>query len=469
MASLPSSSAAPCALPVPDPVHAGGRHDGGGRICTGGPGDRILTSGAHGEGRGLNLSPSGSKSVFRASEWEIPHSMGRIGSFSQPRTGAADCVDSGSMVATDRRVAPRSTAPVGAPRWVFGAAPDLLMALSWVPVFVAWHVIASGSGAGADHRIQQGMVLALLISFLHQPLTLGLVYGDSRQIALHRRLFLWAPVVAVGVAVLAAARNWWIVVPVAAVWNLQHTLQQRYGVQRIYSGRSGYGSARMDRAVAYVPMAAVLLAVAAMPTTTSLVRRSGLDPRNAQGVDLLVRLRPVAAGLLVLALIATGFVVAAVVGQEIRAGDRGNRAKWLYQGSSLALLASIAVDPIAGFIAYVTAHAVEYAVIVDRTARRRYSPGAGSDPGIRQTGVAGAGGDQPPGTNRLLRCHRCGGTGVTRVGPRGHPERIGLFGRRPPLHLRRRDLETAEAERGSGLPVGGPRRLIQTGRGRRGM
>ena len=46
------------------------------------------------------------------------------------------------------------------------------------------------------------------------------------------------------------------------------------------------------------------------------------------------------------------------------------------------MLAAILVDPIAGFIAYVSAHAVEYAVIVDRTAKRRSLPGAepGSGP-----------------------------------------------------------------------------------------
>jgi hypothetical protein len=277
------------------------------------------------------------------------------------------------MVVTESIVIDRPAVPARRPLWIFGAGPDLVMSLSWVPVFLVWHLVAAGSGVGADHRLQQGVVLALLISFLHQPLTFGLVYGDRRQFALHRRLFVWTPVLAVGVAVLAAERNWWIVVPVAAIWNLQHTVQQRYGVQRIYSGRSGYGSARLDRAISYVPMAAVLLTVAAIPATTSLVKRSGLDPRNAQGIELLVRLRPVAIGLLVVAVAATGVVVLAAVRQEARAGLQANPAKWLYQGASLVLLGSIVIDPVAGFIAYVTAHAVEYAVIVDRTARRRYA------------------------------------------------------------------------------------------------
>ena len=262
--------------------------------------------------------------------------------------------------------------------------------MAWVPVFLGWHLLTELAPGSGGTRLQQGVALALLVSFLHQPLTFVLVYGDRRQFALHRRLFVWAPVVALAVSVLAAVRNWWIVVPFAALWNLQHTLQQRYGVERIYGGRSGYGSARLDRAVSYVPMAVVLVALAATPSLPGLVRRSGLDPRNAQGVALLGAIRPAAVGLLVVTCAALAVVVVLWVRQERRAGPRANPAKWLYQASSLALVGSILVDPVAGFIAYVTAHALEYAVIVDRTAKRRY--GAANGAVAVAVAVAGDGG-----------------------------------------------------------------------------
>ena len=259
--------------------------------------------------------------------------------------------------------------------WIFGPAADLLIALAWVPVFLVWHLLAAGPSAGAARAGAQGVALALLVSFLHQPLTFGLVYGDRWQFAQHRRLFLWAPVVAVAVAAAAAAGNLWVVVPVAAVWNLQHTLQQRYGVLRIYAGRAGYGSPRLDRAFCYLPMASVLLATAASPSLVHLVQRSGIDAGNARGIELLTVLRPVALGLLLASMVPTLAVLLVTIRQEQRAGGRANPARWLYQGSSVALLASIVVDPTAGFIAYVAAHAIEYAVIVDRTAKRRYGAG----------------------------------------------------------------------------------------------
>ena len=52
--------------------------------------------------------------------------------------------------------------------------------------------------------------------------------------------------------------------------------------------------------------------------------------------------------------------------------DEANRAKWIYQVSSLALIAAIAIDPLAGFIAYVAAHAIEYFVVVYKTVESRY-------------------------------------------------------------------------------------------------
>jgi len=273
------------------------------------------------------------------------------------------------------------------PVWIFNAGSDLVISLCWLPIFLAAHVLTSGTGWAATHRLQEAVVLALLVSFLHQPLTFGLVYGDRRQFLQHPRLFVLAPIAAVVFAALAAVNGWWVVVPVAAVWNLQHVLQQRYGIQRIYAGKSGYGSARLDRALVYVPMAAVLLAVAAMPSTSALVIRSGLDPRNAGGVALLVDLRPAAAILLAVVLTATAIVLAAAVRQELACGERANLAKWLYLASSLALLAFIVVDPIAGFVAYVCAHAIEYAVVVDRTAKRRYGTTTGSDDKVGRPGV----------------------------------------------------------------------------------
>ncbi len=306
--------------------------------------------------------------------------------------------------------------------WIYRARTDLFVSLCWIPLFVVGHRLSMAQGPHADASLRWAVTAALLISFGHQPFTLALVYGDRRQFQLRRRLFLWAPPVTVALVVVAVTLHLWMVVPIAAVWNTVHTLQQRYGLSRIYARRSGYGSARLDRWVLYAWMAAAVLLVAANPATLGLVRRVSLDQMNAGGIRLLADARPVALALLVpVALVAVG-LLAAIVHQEVAAlggirasavGSSGarmgvisapdhqitlvrapldavtalgtaaptpdapapppaNPAKWLYQLSSLLLIASIAVDPAAGFIAYVGAHAIEYGVVVYKTTESRY-------------------------------------------------------------------------------------------------
>ena len=274
--------------------------------------------------------------------------------------------------------------------WVFGAGWDLVISLSWVPVFLVVHVLGAHAGASGASALRSGLSFAFLLSFMHQPLTFGLIYPDASRFRLHWKLFTFGPLVAVAIGSAAAISSWSIVIPVAAAWNLQHTLQQRYGIERIYSGRSGYGSARLDRAFAYVPMAAVLAIVAARPGTTALIERTSLDSMNAGAVRLLTDARPVASVLAVLALGAMAAVILMTVAQERAAGspaNPANPAKWLYQAASLALLLAIVVDPAAGLVAYVCAHAVEYAVVVDRTAQRRYGRLEGSDQGAGSESV----------------------------------------------------------------------------------
>ena len=66
-------------------------------------------------------------------------------------------------------------------------------------------------------------------------------------------------------------------------------------------------------------------------------------------------------------------VFLALVRQERLHLAEANRAKWVYQGASLLLIASIAWDPLAGFISYVAAHAIEYFIVVYKTMEHRYA------------------------------------------------------------------------------------------------
>jgi hypothetical protein len=101
---------------------------------------------------------------------------------------------------------------------------------------------------------------------------------------------------------------------------------------------------------------------------------------------LLTGVRPAALALLVPVGLAAVALTIAVIRQEVFHARPGvgslekpaNPAKWLYQGSSVVLIAALALDPAAGFIAYVGAHAIEYFVVVYKTSEKRFGAGGGS-------------------------------------------------------------------------------------------
>jgi hypothetical protein len=267
--------------------------------------------------------------------------------------------------AAGERVRPR-------PAWIFNTRADLLVAFCWIPIFLVAHRYSVGRGAADDLMLNRLLAGAFLLSLLHQPLTLALVYGDREQFALRRKLFTWSPPIAIALVAVAVILNLWIVIPIAAIWNTIHTLQQRYGLSRIYDRKAGYGSPRVDRGVLFSWMAVALLAAGSAGSTASQLARVMLSGTNREAIRTLISARAVTLPLLVPALAVAAWFTAALVRQEWIHRQEANRAKWLYQGSSLILIGAIALDPAAGLIAYVAAHAIEYMVVVYQTVARRY-------------------------------------------------------------------------------------------------
>jgi hypothetical protein len=122
------------------------------------------------------------------------------------------------------------------------------------------------------------------------------------------------------------------------------------------------------------------VAAAASAGTEGRLRRLPLGEVNAKGLDMLADLRPTGRVLLPVVVVAVAVVTGRWVLAELdrwRAGG-GNGAKLLYVGSTAVLIGVMLVDPIAGFVGYVGAHAVEYFVIVHRSLGSRWSaPGSG--------------------------------------------------------------------------------------------
>ena len=64
-------------------------------------------------------------------------------------------------------------------------------------MFLIGHRLSAGHGPHDDRLLRSAVAGAFLLSFLHQPLTLGLVYGDARRFRERPGLFMWAPPITV--------------------------------------------------------------------------------------------------------------------------------------------------------------------------------------------------------------------------------------------------------------------------------
>ncbi len=245
---------------------------------------------------------------------------------------------------------------------------DTALALCWIP-FAAAGWVLRGDPSGTAWLVSA----TLLISFAHQPLTLALVYGDRRNFALRRRTFTWSPVV-LAAAVLAAQHiSLTALAVVAGLWNAEHTLMQRYGIMRIHGRKAGQHDARFDKPLLLSWLALAFVWIAADGRTPSHIAQTGLRGKNRRGLDLLTDLQPIARILLPLAVIAAVVLTVRWLRDETRRGGAHSRAKRIYTASTAVLFLTILVNPVAGFVGYVGAHAIEYFIIVHRSVGPKYA------------------------------------------------------------------------------------------------
>lgn len=251
--------------------------------------------------------------------------------------------------------------------WIHTAKTDAAIAYLWVPFSAAAALAYRTPGALASV-----VALTLLISLIHQPLTLGLIYGDPAQFALARRVFTFFPFVLLAAVVAGRVISLTLVAVLAGLWNAEHTLMQRYGIARIYGRKAGEGSVATERAMLISWLVFALCFAAADARTPKLLDKVDLGATNEEGIRILQGLRPWATGA---ALIAGLVVVVSTIRwwrTEKRLGTRGFTPKRRYLAATAMLFVVMLVNPIVGLIGYVGSHALEYFVIVHGALGRRY-------------------------------------------------------------------------------------------------
>lgn len=248
------------------------------------------------------------------------------------------------------------------------------MALAWVP-FAGAALVWDGD----TERLKWLVAATLLFSVSHQPLTMPLVYADPHVMRSRPRVFLLSPLVVVFLVLIGLQLDPVVIAVVAGVWNAGHTLQQRYGITRIYGRKVGQSDGTIEHRLLWTMLLLALMVAAADRATPDRIASAGLGGHNQRGLDVLTDAAPMARVLApLLALAAVGLLVQ-WCRQELTA-VRVNPAKWLYLGSTTGLIALTMVSPLAGFVGYVGSHAAEYYLIVHNHLADRY-PNAATDGG----------------------------------------------------------------------------------------
>ena len=263
------------------------------------------------------------------------------------------------LVATGQREATRRL-------WVHGAVADIALGWCWLPIAVTVHIAEPHLTA-----VQSIMGVIFLISFAHQPLTLGLVYGDPLQRGAHRRLYRWAPWVACGLIVVGLNVSLSLVALMAGLWNAEHTLMQRYGVMRIYGRKAGDTNGRLEKPMLIVWLIAGIAYIGAYVDLQRLARKLGVGGTNARSLRLLGDLTSYARILFWIAATVGIVLVARWWQAERRLGTAASRPKHWYALGTAGLVIAVMVDPIAGVAGYVGAHAIEYFAVVHSSLRTR--------------------------------------------------------------------------------------------------
>lgn len=251
--------------------------------------------------------------------------------------------------------------------WLRGPRHDLAMALLWVPFAVAAYAVSND-----PDRLRTLVSFTLLFSFAHQPLTLWLVYGDAAQRRSLASPVVWAPVVLVLAVAVGTSVRPEVVALVAGVWNVAHTLRQRYGLSKLYGRLSGIESGADNRLLWSWLTLAVIVALARTDVSAT-ARALGIGRRNTMAFDAVASAETVIAALLPVAVAVTILTTARWAQGELRRSTHSS-PRLFYLASTAALLVVLAVDPIVGFVGYVGAHAAEYILVVrwrvDRAAQR---------------------------------------------------------------------------------------------------
>ncbi len=280
------------------------------------------------------------------------------------------------------------TSATACPRaWLRSPAWDIcLLGFCWVPFYV-WAVFGLGvdgswaAGKAPQASLAWATTVALAITYVHRHYTFLLVYGDREAFRQRARDFVLAPllvVAAVGLCRGAGGMTWKVLLVVVGLWNVWHTVMQRFGILRIYAGKAGHG---LEERVHGRRDLALLWSSVIFISWLTLVLRMETFAGQANARLVLRLVRPVTSGTgawVLLVALAVGWLVFLLywLRHELRAEltMRKRLPRFFFLVSTLTLLAVFVVHgPIVGYLCFGVAHALEYVAFVHHFGEQKFA------------------------------------------------------------------------------------------------
>jgi hypothetical protein len=212
------------------------------------------------------------------------------------------------------------------------------------------------------------IISVLIVSYIHRHYTFALVYGDKEEFQKRKQIYIFLPIIAVLATILSLYLDAFKVLLVAAVlWNMYHTITQKYGITRIYSRKAGYGEAWIDKGLIYSWFLFLFFALVEREKEVISQYQSGSALLNYIGDNL---------SYFTLASyfffgIAIAFTLLFAY-QEFKNRHQINTPKIFFVISILLLYSIFFYSLIVGYIVFAFSHALEYIAFVNIFVNSKY-------------------------------------------------------------------------------------------------
>jgi len=245
--------------------------------------------------------------------------------------------------------------------WIKNPISDLVFfCFGWIPVFLALVMF--------EQHIGLIILFVMMFTHVHRHYTFALVYGEKEEFEKRKTAYVLLPILAVIVTLVALYFDKFsILVAISVPWVMYHSVSQKYGIARIYSRKTGYGEAWIEKGLIFSWFVYLFFGLAEKEKASLLKYPAG---RALMGY--IENYLDYFTALSYLFLLVAAFFTLAYIYQEFRNRHQISIPKNVFVLSTLILYCIFFHSLIVGYIVFGFSHAIEYIAFVNIFVNSKY-------------------------------------------------------------------------------------------------